>query len=873
MRRFWAYIITVFTALVLVGTTFTSVFVNAKSNIEYENGKEIVFRISDEEDLNPEDFQSGVAAKEIASIMEDRLALQGISKYRIAIEGNDTIKVEFSADDNETQKVIKFLSFNGSLALTTTNDDVVLGEEFLTDKKAYLVDQNGLPTIVLPVNNENATFKSVIQALKDQQEELNDRVEVGSEEEEQIAYLYLWCDYIEDVDSFDKTQETLNGETNPEYDPNVANKILMPFSAKNLYFNEEEDKLASAINLDANGDESVSVNEVSKAYSDARYYVNLINAGKLDYKVEYMYEKDAAPIYESLLSLNMHVTLNWGATLVATLLAILVISALLATFYCLGSLSGITTSILSTFAGVCFIVLFGVEFNTAAIIGLILVAVASIISSVVYCNKLKEEAYKGRSLKKANTEAAKKSVLPIVDINVVVIVIGAAMYLLGGVLFKAFAAATVLGGVVSLLLNLTLLRGMMWLVTNTTDFTGKYSLFGIEEDKVPNIAAEEKQTYFGAYSEKDLTAKKKPIGIVAALVAVASIAGGVVFGTINNGNVYNDGGISVANTQIYFETSAKNTAISESYLDSIASDIKVHSEDTTASRETAKTLKSYIEEIESYTNTVVEDKIEVTYTYFVVTLNTNLSSESYAYYKDGVSENINDTLATVITKDDSKAEVDVKEVKYVEQDQPSIAPIALATGVATLVLGLYFILRYRLSRGISTTLISLLTGITTIGIFVLTRMVVPTYISVALPVVVAFAFILGTILNNREREMVIEDKTRDDSPAHRYEVMVKANSIAFTPIIVATVLAIYLGINFFGFGLQATSALFLTIIVGMLLAALFVSTLQGPTSALFYKWFYRDPATIKPRKSKNSKKVARKKTAEPEEATFIGIND
>ena len=84
MRRLWAYIITAFTALVLVGTTFTSVFVNANSNIEYDTGKEIVFRISDEEDLNPEAFENGEAVKEIAEVMEERLNLQGISKYTIA---------------------------------------------------------------------------------------------------------------------------------------------------------------------------------------------------------------------------------------------------------------------------------------------------------------------------------------------------------------------------------------------------------------------------------------------------------------------------------------------------------------------------------------------------------------------------------------------------------------------------------------------------------------------------------------------------------------------------------------------------------------------------------------------------------------------
>jgi K+-sensing histidine kinase KdpD len=152
-------------------------------------------------------------------------------------------------------------------------------------------------------------------------------------------------------------------------------------------------------------------------------------------------------------------------------------------------------------------------------------------------------------------------------------------------------------------------------------------------------------------------------------------------------------------------------------------------------------------------------------------------------------------------------------------------------------------------------------------------MVVPTYVSVALPVVIAFTFILGALFMNRERELIIEDKARDNSPAHRNEIMSKANSIAFAPVIISTVLAIYLGINFFGFGVEATSPLFLVLIIGVLLAALFVSKLQGPLAQALYTLFYKN-ANAKPKVSKKVKKGQRaNKSAEPEEATFIGIND
>ena len=883
MRRLWAYIVTAFTALVLIGTTFTSIFVNATSNIEYQDGREIVFRISDENNENPEAFEKGEAVKEIASVMEERLALQGISRYSVATEGIDTVKVTFSANNNdEYEKVKLLLSFNGSLALTTSNDDVALGSEFLTDKKAYLDDVNGYPTVVIPVDTDNAQFQTVVEAVKKQQEDFDSNATTNEDgtTSSETAYLYLWCDYVEDYDSFIKTQQNLeDGSTNPEYDENVAKKIVMTFSANDLYYpDDEENKLAAGINLDADGNGSLTVTEVTKGYNNARYYVNLINASELDYHVEFMYSKTVSAWYENLVGYGMHEYVNWSATFVAFIVAIAILSALLATFYRLSAVSGIVTTLGTVFAGIAFIVLFGAEFNTAAIIGLALAATASLVSSVLYFNKLKEEAYKGRSLKKANTEAAKKSLLPTVDVNVVVIVIGAVMYLLGPVLFKAFAAATVLGGLVSLILNTTLLRGMMWLATNTTGLTGKYSVFGIEEDKVPNLVNEEKQSYFGPYADKDFTKKHKPVGIIGLVLLVASIAGGIVFGAINKGAIYNDGGVKTENTQIYFETSAKNSELSETYIENLLENVYIHAEDTTESREAAKKLGDYVTTIDSYENVLVEDKTQVTYYYYVVTLNKPISSESFAYYVEGTtktnSELISDTLSSIIVEDDSKATADVKEVKVVSQDQPEIAPIALATGVAALVLGLYFCLRYRLSRGIAATVLAIGSGVIAIGIFVLARfIVVPTYISVALPFIAAVSFILSTFVLNKERELLSESKDKTNTLEVRYDLLKKATAQAFSPLLISVVLVVYLGINFFGFGVAQTSLVYFVSIIGTALAALATSSLLAPFAHSIFSGLRKLGTNKTPKAPKKAKKVQRKKSAEPEEAIFIGIND
>ena len=126
---------------------------------------------------------------------------------------------------------------------------------------------------------------------------------------------------------------------------------------------------------------------------------------------------------------------------------------------------------------------------------------------------------------------------------------------------------------------------------------------------------------------------------------------------------------------------------------------------------------------------------------------------------------------------------------------------------------------------------------------------------------------------NKEKELIHEDKSRDNSLEAKDAIMTKANSIAFTSIIVALVLALYLVINFYGFGPISTAVIYTAAAIGILISSVIVTTLFGPIAQTFYKWFRKSNINIKPRKTKKTNKVVRKKSAEPEEAIFIGIND
>ena len=896
MRRLWSHIIIAATSLMMVGATFATVVTNIDSNIEFTSGRELVFRVAEKgDDGNPDEtitFDNDKAVKEIAGIMEERMKTADISRYKVETQGYDTIKVSFVQDTDQQYEIIKnYLSFNASLAISNSKGTYALATEFLNSKKeAYMETTDGYPAIIIPIDKDNEMFQAVYTEAKEMNDNNEGEVEQESEDEDDgeehehvhKAYLYLWYNYVEDYYSYDK----INQNDSDNYDPTIANKVLMTFDVANPFLDEDEDELRAYVNP-SNGDTEVTAEALKTAYENARYYVNLLNAGEMNYHVSFLFSEKADMWVEDLISLENHETVAWSRTFIATLCAMVVVSLLLVYFYRLGALSVATTSIVSTFMGLLFIVLFSAEFNIAGIVGLVSLALTSVISGIIYLSKLKDECYRGRSLKKANAEAAKKALLPTIDVHVVLVAAGVASYLLGGVIMKGFALCAILGGLVSLVLNLAGLRGLLWLATNEQGIANRYDLFDVSKDQVPNALEEEKQKYFGANADRDFTKSKKPVGIIAAILLVASVGGLIFFGVKNNGAVYGTTS-QFGNSQIYVEyrsNIADNTALStdtkerlnemldHAYLDGqkLADVTEIDSYDYTSQY---KATKSGID--------------TVYYAYYRISFNKALTGEEVISYKDDAgNELFTEPAATFFTMDtlnstsganlsfDHNVDISLKNSVRVNADQPEFKSLILASTVLAGISFAYLLLRYRLSRGIAVLGIATLTVGISAGIFALLFFLpVTSYVSVALPFIALFTFDIAVLFMNKEREMVLEDRSRDNSVEARENLMKRALGISSTPITISFIIALYLGVNFFGFMFTSVSWVFLLMILGVCIATGLVLVVFGPFAHMLYKAFSK-VKIAKPAKANKKKKapVRVKKSAEPEEAIFIGIND
>ena len=892
MRRLWAYIILAVTALLLVGAAFVPVFTQANANIEFKNGYDMYFRVSNkgEDGEKTEDpLEDPEAVTEIADIFETRLQKAEISNYKIAVEGNDTIKVSL-AQENTTDyyMVVRYLSFNGSLALANSADDYVLGKDFLNGE-AKLEEKNGYPCIVIPVKKDNSDYSALIESTKNlSSHEGEAGYSYGESQQDDEGntqtsyYIYLWYDYQKDYDTYAQTISTSS-----EYKETTASKIFVKFNIDQLnvaYDSTSDDYdnyISTVLTVDSDNDGSASVAEIRTAYKYGKFYVNLLNASSLDYKVELLYTTTSSAWAEDVFSFGQHVGLSFSRTLIATLISILIIVLILITYFKLGTLALAAVTGATTFAGAAAIILVSSEFNVGGLVGLVLLAIVSIVSGIIYLSKLKEEAYKGRSLKKANAEASKKALLPIVDVNFVLVVAGIFSYLFGGALLRTFAAVTVIGGLVSLILNAIALRGLMWLATNATSLQGKYEKFGIESDKVPNLMAEEKQSYFGAYAEKDLTTHKKPVAIAALVLLVASIAGIITFGVIGKGQVYSSGK-GVENSQIFFETTDERSELNLTEIQTILDNLEV--EGKAFSKYVAKDGSDY--KTEYHTAAYTEKGETVNYYVYTVSLNTPLTGEEEASYTEGTftkSGKLNYVLTEIVANKnfDEVATVELKQVKAVNQAQPKFVGILLAGVVSIAVSGLYLLLRYRLTRGMTAIISALVSSTIAAGVFALLRLAVGSYVGIAFVFVSVVAYVFAIIFMNKERDLVLDDKTRNNSVENRNEIMMKANSMSYEITIISFIVAAAIPLMFALFGTTFSSWVFMVVALGVALSLLLTKELFGVTAQFFYAKFVQARANRiqkENEKSKNSKvKKARapkpNKSAEPEEAIFIGIND
>ena len=912
MRRLWAYIIVVFAAVVAVIASFPSVAKGISTDGEFKTRRVFTFQLTQrdatDDDETPAELTNS-SAKDVADIMKQRLETYNVSTYDLTTTGNDIITVSFAAEsDTKYEQIINYLGFSGSFALVNQNDNLVEGKDFLNGAaytKSYSV--NEYPTVIIPVKTDSQAYEELIQGCIDNPEqketgETNDEGEATTEDVGRIYFLFNW--------QKGETYQILkdSGQLN--------SKVLLTIDftpdddKTGLYYDSDKNSFSQVCGFqDANGNGYADPKEVREAYAHADYLINLFSASKYDYNVKCIKgltegtKEYLAPKTEEVRDIENK--LVWNRTLTTIVALIIIISLLLVFFYKLGAVSIFASTLLTAFFTILMMVRTGLLYNSLGVVGAVAVVILSLVSGIIYLNKIKEDSYRGHTLKKANAEAAKKSLLPIVDIHVVGLIVGVMIYAFGGATLRTFSAVLAIGSIISFIINALALRGLMWLPTNSTALNDRYDLFGINKENVPNHMAEEKQTFYGQYTEKNFSKHKKSVGVISGAAFILSLVGIIAFGAVRGGDLFGKNSSSSLGNEIYIqnrilvnndETSPLNDTTLNTIMESILiqknKDVAIDQSEVVEegkSPETYFTLKECVGEkiLFSVSQTKVIENESKNYldTYFRLTLTKQLSGDEIAEIK-GYTYTEAETLKEVFEDyfqrtgifPVSEEQPTVMSLKasstVVNPSSPRWDRVILGTVIALLIITVYLSLRYRLSRGLSSLIFPMVSSVITIGIMLLLGLFlnVSASVIIAVPVVSIFAYLYLIQFYNRERELLLDDKVKDNSKEHRAEVAARALGIAYTPILATAVIGIYCLINFFGFAPAVMSNAYAAMFVGAIIALGVISSLIVPICNLLFNLFSKVKISRKPKEKKNKNKPV-KKSAEPEEAIFIGIND
>ncbi len=886
------------TILLSIGVSFTPVFTNINPGREFIAGNEIVYKISEDSDEGEEEVAAGIVDK-VADEMRNRLETYKIEDYSVKIEGNDTVRVALSvSSETELNYITRYLNFNGGdFSLATAEEETRLtADKIFVDSVATIVRQDDLvPYVLFPVS-DTAQVKTLLETLKtdDSSSETSSKIDVNrasedtaEEEESATPNVYLWANWAEG-DSYEKAQQ----------DPSkTGQKIIASFVGDNIWYKEglKDDEEPTQLQFLCGFSDSEGNYDTSKLKESnmlATFICNMFNASSYkinnkQYQVENLFvtESSSGISYnqiktnasaENLLIFGSSVNVAMSATMISTLVAIVIISLILVLFYRVAALGIMANNLGGIMLSFVIFMALGATFNFGALVGGILLGVSSLAMSVLYMNKLKEEVYKGRALRKAHQEAMKKITLPSIDFAVIGAFSGLMIYLLGGNALKSLGILLFFGSIISLLMVHIIFRIMMALLTNATSMQNNYKALNIDEKLVPNIMKEEKPTYVAPYENTNFVAKKKPVAIVSAILCLASVVGIVVFGSIK-GSPLNITNATNKTTQVYtsikYETESQTISTEQSFKDDVLAKIYVNGDVLSYSNVELDKRETY-----DYVTTLTDK-----YIYYVTSLNYTLSTS------DKISVELTSGKIDATDLDDAIEQkvqdiLGVSSVEYVtssskESYETSVAPhqgyVALASAIAIVGSCFYLALRYKPSRGFAALTLSSASVLLTYGLFVLCRIQATPICSLIMPIAAVVSLLSSVLYFEKEKELLKENK-HNISAEDRNKLLIKASSLSASTLFISSILSAYAAINYFGFGYKSMAPIFAGMLISVVLSALFTTTLLMPTSEMFSRWFkgIKLP-TIKIDRAKRQRiKMQNKpKTSEPEETIFIGIND
>ena len=775
-KRIFSFAIVVLTLIALMVFGAPNIKESSKVGMEFNGGFDILYEIKTDDTS----LSKGDLAKTAAEGIEKRLDISNIIDPIVSVEGNKYVRVTVSASSQivaddirdviENNAEISFRDFENNLLAT--------GEEILEDKGASLSDEtdaSGNPVILLHIKNTEllATITEEVSSLDD-------------------THLIVWLGYEEGDDY-----------ANLETDASVAKKIIY-----NATVSSKLD--TDTITITGNFTKSM-----------AQSTVDLINSGTLDYELDALQITSIDTDYASS---------SFNKVLIASLVAIVLITIALSVYYKLGGLISSLTLLFNTFLSLTLFTTFKGIINQQTIAALIVSIGIAVDAIIIVLERVKNELYNGKNLERALNEGYKKSISSIIDANIVVLLMALVMYFFGNSVAN-FALMLSLSSVCTAIVMTVVNKFLLSLVVK---LNVKPTLFGAKKSYLEN-----KEEYLNSKLNKanPLKSTKKCL-LGTGIFAIASVTVMLVL-QLTMGSLFN-----------YNDTIAKNSSV------------------TIVSNSQYFTDEAHVMEFFNQEGLEIELKdIEIS----------NFEKDSATKYrvyvttKENVTNVENELRNKIIDAFGENKEYDERYELYINDVTPKAATVSLlsalyTTGIGLLIVGVYLAIRYRYSYAIAAVISTAASIVFTAMFLGLTRIKIGSDAIIAIFAIATYSMNTLIVIFSRLKEMISAKNKKYISNEERYEAVTKSINVSLSRTILTTIAIVIISIVLLAFASLTNYSFYVALIVGLIVSTFCAIIIASQIWLLFEKRSDKKKRTFKPKKKST-------KFKDFEEHTFIGIND
>ncbi len=456
--------------MVLVATTFNTIKNNLNLGLDLQGGFEILYEATP---LNGESTEVDMTA--VTNSISKRINVLGVSEPQIIVEGDNRIRVQLAGvEDPESAR--EMIGTTANLTFRDMNDVELADASILKEGGASLSYQDGQPIVFLGIA-DTQKFAEITSDISSRGNGQN--------------MMVIWLDWEEGDTYAAEAEKARNGEE-PKY-------------------------VSAATVRQTLSDDCIIQGSFTEA--EARTMANLINSGSL-------------PVKLSEISSNV-VSAQFGQdalskTAMAGAIGIVLVMLFIIFKY---RLPGIVAAVMLVFYIWCVFGLYtamGAIFTLSGIGALVLGVGMTVDANIISYERIRQELYKGRSVRSAVDEGQKQSFSAVFDAQFTTLIAALIMYMWGNGAVKGFATMLIITVVMTLVVNVAFSRWLLKLIVSSGIADGKPELFAVKKDQIPDVSKGESQFYTGTHHYD--YASKSPLF---ARIAVVLIAVAIGFGVFN----------------------------------------------------------------------------------------------------------------------------------------------------------------------------------------------------------------------------------------------------------------------------------------------------------------------------------------------------